>query len=473
MKTPELIAIAAGNLWRTKLRSGLTIAGVVVAIAALVTMLSFAAGMQRNVAAQFKELDLFRTLHVMPPAAEGAAGDSSVALDDSLLARIGRLEGVTLAYPQDAFDARLELVPLVRPADDDSSAAAAAPESTAQGWELTAQVLPAAFARARDPGEMLAGHFYADDERPALVVSARFARRIGIAPDSLVGRRVTLQTAGLHALVSGIASHLLARLGLPPEAERVGRELLSASAEFFGRSRVALDVVGVAELESGFGFRLHDAVVSPGGARSLDRIGFGDPFELLAELNALGRGGYALGVVTLGEGVEGAAIREQIEALGLRTYSFVEELEEIRRQFVIFDLMIAVIGLVALVVASLGIVNTMVMSILERTREIGILKALGARGAEIRALFIAEASLLGLLGAGGGLLFGWGVSRVGSWVIGRILIARELPPIDMFHLPVWLAGGAILFGLAISVLAGLYPAGRAARIDPVRALRQE
>ena len=132
------------------------------------------------------------------------------------------------------------------------------------------------------------------------------------------------------------------------------------------------------------------------------------------------------------------------------------------------------VGSVALVVAGLGIVNTLLMSVLERYREIGTYKALGASDGDVRVLFLAEAGLVGLLGGLGGLALG----RVVSWLLEVIVngIARSKgidEPVMVFAFPWQLLAGAVLFALAVSVAGGVYPASRAARVDPIRALRAE
>src|SRR5262249_50776907 len=98
---------------------------------------------------------------------------------------------------------------------------------------------------------------------------------------------------------------------------------------------------------------------------------------------------------------------------------------------------VALLGFIALFVASLGIANTMIMSILERTREIGILKSLGAEDGEVRALFLAEAATIGLLGSMAGILLGLAVSRVASLIAHAVMRRQEIPPIEMFYLPPW------------------------------------
>ncbi|MBI3193895.1 MAG: ABC transporter permease, partial [Ignavibacteriae bacterium] len=166
-------------------------------------------------------------------------------------------------------------------------------------------------------------------------------------------------------------------------------------------------------------------------------------------------------------------LSDSIEAMGFRTFSFAAEFEEIQRAFFYFDLALGVIGLIALVTASLGIVNTMFMSVNERRKEIGILKSLGADEREIRSLFLVESGVIGVLGSAAGIAFGWGITRVVSAVAQSYMKDEGIPPIDLFALPLWLIMIALSIGVVVSLLAGYFPASRAARVDPVAALRNE
>jgi putative ABC transport system permease protein len=131
------------------------------------------------------------------------------------------------------------------------------------------------------------------------------------------------------------------------------------------------------------------------------------------------------------------------------------------------------IGFIALTTASLGIVNTMVMSTLERRREIGVLKSLGADERDIRFLFLAESGMIGVIGAAVGIIFGWLISRVASMVAKMFMAKEGIPQTELFALPFWLILIALSIGIVVSLLAGFYPASRAAKIDPVTALRSD
>ncbi len=461
----EFLGVAAGNLWRLKLRTGLTISGVVIGVGALVTFLSYAAGIQASVDEQFRSLGLLHTLHVMPPGGPGdgpfggdptdpdsVAATPATVLDDAALERIAALPGVVFVYPQDTFDAQLAWRDRTR--------------------SVTAQVLPAAYAQKRNVGDMPAGRFFADDSTAEAVLSRRLVDRLGGQPDSIVGDTIRLRVASRFELGREVLHSGLRSLHLPEAFSAQADRFLELFTSRMGPTDLTLTVCGVAEIESGFGFELQPVLLPPGPARAVDRLSFSDPIELLSELRAPA-GGYALAVVTLDRHADAAAVADSVEALGLRTFSFATRLAEMRRVFLLFDLIVGLIGAIALVVAALGIVNTMVMSITERTREIGILKSLGAEDRQIRGLFLVEAGLIGLAGSALGLGLGWGVSRILSLVAKRIMVGQGAPALELFRLPVYLALGAIAFGIGVSLLAGLYPAARAARTDPVQALRHD
>jgi putative ABC transport system permease protein len=116
------------------------------------------------------------------------------------------------------------------------------------------------------------------------------------------------------------------------------------------------------------------------------------------------------------------------------------------------------------------------MSIRERTREIGVMKAIGGSDGEIMRIFFVEASLIGLTGGALGVLGGWGIDRVANtlanrWILNQV--GQAVRRIEFFAIPWYLSTGAILFALLISLIAATYPAMRAAKVDPIKALRYE
>jgi putative ABC transport system permease protein len=159
--------------------------------------------------------------------------------------------------------------------------------------------------------------------------------------------------------------------------------------------------------------------------------------------------------------------------MGFATFALADQFQEVTKGFYLMDLALAAVGMIAIVVAALGILNTMVMSILERTREIGIMKAVGAGDGDIKRIFFFESGAIGLLGGAGGCLLGWATSLVINRVINVYAGRQGVPNIDYFAFPVWLFLGAVGFAVLVSLAAGFYPARRAARVDPVVALRHD
>jgi putative ABC transport system permease protein len=168
-------------------------------------------------------------------------------------------------------------------------------------------------------------------------------------------------------------------------------------------------------------------------------------------------------------------IVDKVEALGMRTRSIVEFIEQQRLTYLLIFGGMTCVAAVALIVSSLGIANTMLMSVLERRREIGIMKAVGAANWQLQALYVIEGGLIGLVGGLLGMGLAWLSSYPGdTWV--RSMVHRDMK-IDLkgsiFAFPSWIGVTVIVFTVAVTVVAALYPARRAAKLDPVSALRHD
>jgi putative ABC transport system permease protein len=144
-------------------------------------------------------------------------------------------------------------------------------------------------------------------------------------------------------------------------------------------------------------------------------------------------------------------------------------------QFItILEIGLSGLAAIALVVACLGIANTMYTAVLERTREIGIMKALGARSADVRGMFMSEAGMIGLIGGAVGLALAVLVSVVGNVIVNNIASGQGIPlDLSVFRITWWLVVGALALATGFSALSGFFPALRASRLDPVAALRYE
>ena len=188
--------------------------------------------------------------------------------------------------------------------------------------------------------------------------------------------------------------------------------------------------------------------------------------------------GYSQVIVKATNADDVLDISEQITNMGFQAYTPQSFVQGINNFYKILQIVFGGVGAIALLVAAIGIANTMTMSILERTREIGLMKAVGATNRDVLAIFLGEAAGIGFLGGLGGVIIGW-LAGQGLNVIAIVYLASQagqqggMPPSVAVYTPYWLPLFALIFSTFIGMISGLYPALRAATMIPVLALKYE
>jgi putative ABC transport system permease protein len=166
-------------------------------------------------------------------------------------------------------------------------------------------------------------------------------------------------------------------------------------------------------------------------------------------------------------------LQKRVEDLGFQAQTFGDQFRNF--EDVLGKMRIALLGLalVALLLACLGIANTMYSAVLERTKEIGVLKALGARRRDVLLIFVAEAAVIGLAGGVVGILVAVALGRLGNAVVDRLTQSVTSSQFDVFRTDFGVVAASLVLAVVLSMVSGLLPALRGARQDPVRALRYE
>jgi len=166
------------------------------------------------------------------------------------------------------------------------------------------------------------------------------------------------------------------------------------------------------------------------------------------------------------------SVSNEIRTLGFQTYSNAEYLESMQKQFAMIQAVLGGIGAVSLLVAAIGIANTMMMSIYERTKEIGVIKVLGCSLKNIRQMFLLEAGFIGLIGGVIGNILSLMMSFVVNKVVGSM--GAEMGMTDVIsYIPPWLVLISLAFAILVGMAAGYFPARRAMKLSPLAAIRNE
>ena len=181
---------------------------------------------------------------------------------------------------------------------------------------------------------------------------------------------------------------------------------------------------------------------------------------------------YSMCVVNVEEMEHVQAVQQQLTDMGFQAYSRADWMEQSEKQSRMIQVVLGGIGAVSLFVAAIGIANTMMMSIYERTKEIGVIKVLGCDMGAIRNMFLLESGFIGFMGGVIGLIFSYGVSFLMNrfLAIGQMMTGMEG---DISRIPGWLAAAAVVFAIFVGMAAGFFPALRAMKLSPLAAIRNE
>jgi putative ABC transport system permease protein len=449
MQLTDLVPLIWSNIKRTRGRVLMTGLGVAIGTAAVMVLVSLGAGLQRQAqesllsGAGMTELRVNAPVNYLtdlndPSMPRGRDLDTPTwtVIDDRALAELRALEGVVSAQPVESLMAQTKVE-----------------YGKSVGYPSIWGIDPLALTE----WELVADSGTLDMRRGQAVIGARVAASFRDR-DAMQNQRreAVLPTPGAALDLQGATLRL-----------RLTRFTEEGKAV---EKTVRVEVVGVLRPS---GWRHDYAMYIP----MRDALEWGTWAQ--GKRREPGRQGYVEVVI----GTDGPKalieVEEKITAMGFSVWSDRQQAEEANAYFVKLQAVLGAIGAVALLVAALGIANTMLMAIYERTREIGLMKAVGATNRDVMSVFLAESGAIGLLGGGAGVVLGLVVNAIIN-VISRAVIAEQIAngAVDVgkssaAFTPLWLPLFAIVFAALIGVLSGAYPANRAANLSPVQALKYE
>jgi putative ABC transport system permease protein len=448
MKFPDALDLATRNLRESVLRNSLTTLGIAVGVASLVAMLSLGIGLQQLANRRLTRSGLFDTIIVTSKRdfdfdhAHGRPRDTNAAqsrvLDVAARDEISNVKDVIEATPDIRFmtEVRYNNEPNV------AGVSGLAPS-----------------ARQNESFDNMQGNFFSGPDAQEAILLADFAKQLDPQnPSNVIGKDLTVVYAE--------------RQPMAPESAK------SDDSSDWGftvtRHEQNLRIVGIVQQQPYGGFRgmAHSSVFLPIQLAEKLNVMQGSDLRGLTR-DRPGTRNFASISVRVNDPTRVQAVEDKIKALGFGTFSLLDATREMRRFFAVLDAFLGIFGSLALAVASLGIINTLVMAILERRREIGIMKAIGASDQDVRRLFFAEAGAMGVVGGALGVALGWAIGRVINFGTNIYLTRQQLPTEHVWVVPWWLVLGAVGFSIAVTLLSGLYPASRAAKLDPIQALRYE
>jgi len=443
MKFLDLLRLIFGNLSRRKARVALTAIGVVIGTAAVVILVSLAIGLQKSATDSLYGIGDLTQIDVMPTydgmggggmfVSQAVGGDTSqldqpALLTNSALEQIRAIPGVQVVIPRDYLNAGV--IVRYQHLEGGMNIIGIATKDLADLGLETSQGSTALSKGSIVIGSMIPLNFYDPNLRPGQEMPP---------PPDLMDQQIQM---------------------IVIKWDQNGNEI---------RKTISLRVSGI---------------INETGGESDYSVYL--PLELTKSLNEWANGtrinynkdGYSQVIVKVEDANQALEVADQITAMGFQAITPQSFLQGINSFFVVLQVIFGGVGAIALLVAAIGIANTMAMSILERTREIGLMKAVGATNRDVLSIFLGEAAGIGFLGGMGGIVIGW-LAAQGMNVLALVYLAGQAsqqggpPPSVAVYTPIWLPVFALIFSTLIGMLSGLYPALRAATMIPVNALKYE
>lgn len=425
MRMSDMIRMALRNLWKRKLRTALTVLGVIIGTASIVVMVSVGIGMNMGFEEQLSQIGSLTVIDVYKPWSNEQQGREAAKLDLATLEEMRQIDGVEVVTP------------------------------------------------------VINQYF--------LLVSGRYVADFsvtGILPEAM--EPLGYQVVQGRCLQEGDTQNVV--LGATV-AENFYNPKLSAQVRWNSENLKTVDPMNDKfQISVDYNYGTNNAnkqlknqrvnvvgVLDPNSGDSWSSVMPIDEVEKLVEMQQKANGQkvkkgakeYDTAKVKVAEMDDVDQVMQQIQDMGFECSSLKQSLDAMQETSKMLRMVLGAIGAISMIVAAISITNTMVMSIYERTREIGVMKVIGATLPDIRNLFLMEAAFIGLMGGVLGVVLSFAVSRIVNF------IGMQTGQNTLSYIPFWLAALGIGFATLVGILAGYFPARRAMKLSALAAIRSE
>ncbi|MFA6295661.1 MAG: FtsX-like permease family protein [Candidatus Paceibacterota bacterium] len=396
MKPKDLIYVTFQNFKNRKSRVFFTVLGVAVAIAVVLSLVSFGYGLQKNLLEQITTEQALLSLDIYPSDSE------IIKIDKASLEKISQIKNIEKVVPEATFSGQMSLNGTISEANINVT-------------------LPDFFAL--DGKSPSTGRFFTDKDTKKVVVSSIVPELFNIKPDEIIGKKMVF--TAYYTKEKGTA--LVEQIPLDNDFEIIGIvESKGNTAEAYFNKKDFPDI--------------------PVESYSLAKIKVKDSYSL-------------------------DAVRVSLINMGFTVSSISDIVDQANKIFSIVQLTLGIFGVFALIVAAIGLVNTMTISLLERTNEIGVMRAIGAAPEDIKKIFLGESIIIGFLGGVFGILLGILVSEMLNWGFGILATYLGGVSVSLFSYPFWFIIFILIVSTIVGFAGGLWPAHRAASMNPLQALK--
>ena len=408
MRPETLFYMVYKNFNNRRSRVFFTVLGVAVAIAVVLTLVSFGYGLQRSLLERITTQEALLALDVLP------SDPSVIHFDAATLDAIQSLSGVQEVSPQAEFSGQMAF--------------------NGEFSDASVNAVSASFF-GLDGRSPLAGRFFSAGEKGTVVVDTSVSQLFNVASKDLLGKKLML------TIFSQVPQTIAPSDGVSGQASRAITQTIPMETTY--------TVVGVTETSANPGVVYVDSSNFPEG--SIQTYGFAK--VKVRDQNSLEK------------------IRDELLNRGFIVSALSDTVAQANKIFGAVQFSLAVFGLFALVVAGIGLVNTMTVSLLERTNEIGIMRAIGASPRDIQRIFLSESIMIGFIGGIFGVVLGIIVSEILNALFNVLASSLGGQHVRLFFYPWWFVLSIIALSTLVGLLGGIWPALRAGRMNPLKALR--